>query len=125
MEPKHRPPPDSPELDEVAQFTIPRRAAKALDISAIVEAARAAGVPRPRLEMNDKDAGGKTRITCRVAMALHVIEVLERMSENATRRQDTQVLVACSEAIVAAFKGLEDARKRFHGPPPDLRTSMR
>jgi hypothetical protein len=43
-------PPDSPELEAQAQFVVPRDAAEALDVPAIIAAAECRGVKLSRIE---------------------------------------------------------------------------
>ncbi len=101
------------------QFTIPRRVASVLDVAAVRARARAAGVPYPSLEMNDKDAGpSKTRITCSEPMAIALLEEIRVHTAAAETRNDLDTLIACAEAVKAAFDAIDKARGISRDPSP-------
>jgi hypothetical protein len=101
-------------LYETAQFVVPRAAGDAIDVAQLVRQAADAGVIRPRLEMNTKNAGGgRVRITCRVIMALRLTEKWTEIGVSAPRtEQGTRLAAECAIAVVAAFKACEDAQAR-------------
>jgi hypothetical protein len=107
-------PPDSPELDASAQFVVPRDAADALDIPMIIAAAERRGVKMPRIEMTTTDAGaGKTRISCRVAVAILLTQAWISVAEHAPDTDAArQLVVSLAEATRAAFAAIDDATTR-------------
>jgi hypothetical protein len=77
-------PSNAPELYAVAQFTVPRIAADALDLPRIVREARDAGMVAPNIEMNTRHAGAnKIRVTCRTLMALRLVAEWKRIAASA------------------------------------------
>jgi hypothetical protein len=113
------PPPDSPILYETAQFVVTRAAGDAIDVEQLVREAAAAGVIRPRLEMNTKNAGGgSVRITCRVIMALRLTEKWTEIGVAAPRTEKGSRLAAeCALAVAAAFKACDEAKARYEAGP--------
>ncbi len=113
------PPPDSPILYEAAQFVILRAAAAAIDVDQLLREAADAGVIRPRLEMNTKNAGGgNVRITCRVIMALRLTEKWTEIAIAAPRTEEGARLAAeCALAVAAAFKACDEAKARYEAGP--------
>jgi hypothetical protein len=114
-----RPPPDSPILYETSQFVVPRAAGEAIDVAQLVREAADAGVLRPRLEMNTRNAGGgNVRITCRVIMAVRLTEKWTELAVAAPRTEEGARLAAeCTLAVAAAFKACEDAKARYDAGP--------
>lgn len=112
-------PPDSPILYETAQFVVPRAAGNAIDVAQLVREAADAGVLRPRLEMNTKNAGGgNVRITCRVIMALRLTEKWTEIAVAAPRTEEGVRLAAeCAIAVAATFKACDEAKARYEAGP--------
>lgn len=61
-------------LYTIAQFVVPKLATTLVDVGAIEREAAAAGMERPRIEVNAKGAGaGRVRLTCRVTMIFQLL----------------------------------------------------
>ena len=107
-------PPDSPDLHEVVHFVVPKEAADALDVSAIVAAAQRRGVQMRQIEMNDPgEEGGRTRITCRVVMAILLTQAWTSIAEHAPDTDEGHALIrSLSDAVRATFAAIDEANVR-------------
>jgi hypothetical protein len=99
----------------VLQFSIPTRVAAVVDVMAMQQKAKAAGVEHWWLEMNTHHAGpGKTRLTCQREHALLLVGELVPLAQTAQRRGDTDLLLACAEAARVALEVLD---REVRNPP--------
>lgn len=109
------PPPESPILFEIVQFTVPRRAAAAIDLGAIERTARADGLDHAaHIEASTYRVGAaKARITCRVLMALRLIDAWQIAAGTAeAKAEGDTLLIDCAHAVQAAFDAVELELKR-------------
>lgn len=89
------------------QFLIPKSVANALPIEDVAAKARAALIDRPRLEYNERHAGGQVRITCQPAMARFLIDLVRGVAGRAGAKGETELVIACGQAIHAAMTAIE------------------
>ena len=109
----------------VIQFKIPKTAADAVDIGTIKPRGRAAGVADVRFGYNDNNGShgslrGRIRITCSIPMAIFLVEQLRQralVAGDAGTPEGGAIVVACTEAVAAAFKELEAADRRHRAAP--------
>jgi hypothetical protein len=93
------------------QFTIPSRAADAVDFPTLRRHGIAAKLPRTTIEYSTRSAPiGHTRITCSVDMAVFLIEALGRLAMEASARGKSELMVPCAEGVASAFKAVEAER---------------
>ena len=104
------------------QFVIPKRAANAVDFLALRRQAREAGLANDSIEANERHAGpSNTRITCRPAMALLLIEALRVVATQAESKHDGDLLIASAVGVKAAFNALDRVTPRKIWTEPELR----
>lgn len=95
------------------QFTIPRRAADAVDFLELRRHGNAAKLPRTTIECSTISAPiGKARITCSMDMAVFLIEALRILAGKASQRADTELVIACAEGVKSAFDAIDKERAR-------------
>jgi hypothetical protein len=104
--------PEDSVLYEAAQFVVPRRAYEALDVRAIVDQARRDGFARASVEANLRGAGaGKIRLTCRVAIAVRLMDAWTQKAKNIDPARDQPLIDDCRLACLFAFGAIDAARK--------------
>jgi hypothetical protein len=95
------------------QFYIPRMVAAAVDFSAIRAAARNIGLVRPSIKYTDYRAvPGETRIACHREIALLLIERIRGSASAAEEYGKPELLVACAQAVTAAYKAIDKQRAK-------------
>jgi hypothetical protein len=104
------------------QAAIPKRAFDAINMPRLRAHLAAIGSARTRFEYNDKDAGiGKVRLTCSVHIATGIIDEIRICAGEAEKRNDSETLVVCAQAVAAIFKAMDDERDRPDGPAAHTR----
>lgn len=98
----------------MTSFEIPHLAADVLDFSSLSNRARAAGVPIPTFEYHPRRGRGM-HVTTRVAMAAFIAEELRALALKAGERHESKTLIACTHAIAAVIKALDEMSGRM--PP--------
>jgi hypothetical protein len=82
------------------QFTIPRRAADAVDFIALRRYGTEAKLPRNTIECSMISVPvGQARVTCSIDMAVFLIEALRRLALEANERGKSELAIACTYGV--------------------------
>lgn len=101
------------------QFTIPRVVAQEIDFPGLRRQALDRTLERTSIELSEKNAGhGRTRITTSMPMAALFAEAIRDLADRAAEKNDADLLVACAEAVKAAFDAIDDGMKHDRESAP-------
>jgi hypothetical protein len=105
------------------QFTIPRRAADAVDFLELRQIGNAAKLPRTTIECSTISVPiGQARITTSIPMAILLTEQLTLIARAASERGRSELALACAEGAVSAFAAIDDENVRPKDESPASHT---
>lgn len=105
------------------QFTIPRRAADAVDFLALRRHGAAAKLPRNTIECSTISAPiGQSRITTSIDMAAFLVEALRIIAADADEHGQLELVIACAQGVKSAFDAIDNERARPSDESPAAHT---
>jgi hypothetical protein len=94
------------------RFRIPKAAADALHLGAVKRRARQASVTDVRFDVDERRSNSsEVKVVSSIAMAIFLVGELRSIGERAKTKHDSSLVLACSQAVSAAFKAIDDADK--------------
>ena len=115
---------DETALCATVQFVLPRRALAAINPLAIIAKARRDGVENVRLRVTDGARADEIRLTCRVLMAMRVLESIEHTATLAVNECDLSLISDLAEASREAAHAIDARVERRRGERPRRPTVM-